>query len=119
MTKSHETVSTTHAILIDDDVLVRLTWARAAKSNQIVLVTFSSVQAFIEVHLTFPKNTPIYIDSDLGNGILGEKEAENLYKLGFIYITLETGYPQEKWKSGTLSKVIQKVIGKDPPWGSV
>lgn len=37
------------------------------------------------------KKTPIYIDSDLGNGLLGEYEAKKLYDSGYkvIFYRLE------------------------------
>ena len=108
------------AILIDNDPLVRLTWEKSALKCHITLRSFASVEAFLkklhEAPEDFSKDTPIYIDSHLDDGIRGEEEAENLYKLGFTTLFLETGLPAEKWNNDPCHQYIKKIIGKAPPW---
>jgi hypothetical protein len=101
------------AALIDDDALVHMTWKVAARSAGVALKPFKNPADFLAICETLPKDTPIYIDSDLGDGQKGEIIAKTIYARGFKTIYLETGhqpgsFPGMPW--------IKKVIGKDPPW---
>ncbi|HAF95740.1 MAG: hypothetical protein A2X34_10535 [Elusimicrobia bacterium GWC2_51_8] len=63
----------------------------------------------------FPKSTPIYIDSELGEGVKGEDIAKTIHACGFETIYLETGHPPERFAG---MPWIKEVISKDPPWGN-
>lgn len=104
------------AILIDDDHLVRLTWKVAAKSQKKVLLAFATPQEFIDQMQIFDFDTPLYIDSKLGNGIKGEEIALELYKQGFNQIYLATGYESQNFKPMSW---IRAIVGKEPIWGKV
>jgi signal transduction histidine kinase len=103
------------AVLIDDDALVHMTWKVAARTKGIALKAFKSPDDFLANLETFPKDTPIYIDSDLGSGIKGEDIAKTIHAKGFATIYLETGH-----SPGSFQKMpwIKEVISKDPPWAA-
>lgn len=99
------------AVLIDDDSLTHSYWHLFAAENDIELTCFTNVNAFMEFKQNFLKETPIYIDSELGAGLNGEVEAEIIFKSGFRNIILTTGHTHINiidypW--------IKKIIGKEP-----
>lgn len=102
------------AVLLDDDALVHMTWEMAAEDKGVTLNAYTTPSEFLSNLAAFPKDTPIYIDSDLGNGIKGEDIAKDLREKGFACIYLETGHPPERF----LHLPWLKVIGKEPPWGA-
>lgn len=100
-------------ILIDDDELVRMTWSMKAQAHQINLKTFSSYEYFLKEKETFNKDTPIYIDSELGQNTKGEDIAAILHSEGYSNIFMATGHPPDKFKHLTFLKGI---ISKSPPF---
>jgi len=103
------------AVLIDDDALVHMTWKMSARTSGITLKAFKAPAEFMSSLNTFPKSTPIYIDSELGEEVKGEDVAKTIHALGFGTIYLETGHPPEHFTS---MPWIKEVISKDPPWGN-
>ncbi|OGR63026.1 MAG: hypothetical protein A2X31_00490 [Elusimicrobia bacterium GWB2_63_22] len=101
-----------NAVLIDDDALVRINWKTAARVHGVELLVFSAPADFLAAAGGVPKDTPVYIDSNLGNGIRGEEIAVQLKELGFTDICLETGHAPEKFSAINWLKVA----GKEPPW---
>ncbi|HAT72124.1 MAG TPA: hypothetical protein DCS63_04840 [Elusimicrobia bacterium] len=99
-------------VLVDDDALVRMNWKTAAKGKGIALQAFSSPDAFLAIEPPVAKDTPIYLDSDLGDGVKGEDIAQSLKEKGYSNICLETGHSTEKFSHIPWLKVI----GKEPPW---
>jgi signal transduction histidine kinase len=97
------------ACLIDDDPLVRLTWEFAAKDAGSKILTFESFDIFEGNAQSISRDTPISVDVNLANGILGTDVALKLHKMGFKWIYLATGYEVE----GVPSCVVA-VRGKDP-----
>lgn len=100
-------------ILIDDDPLIHLAWQASARKHKKQLLVFHKPDEFISNFSKFDRATPIYIDSNLGNGIKGEHVAKKISSAGFENIHLATGdspesFPKMPW--------IKKIIGKDPPW---
>ena len=67
----------------------------------------------INISDSYPKETKIYIDSELGKNIKGEDIAKELNTKGFNNIYIETGHPKEQFAH---LKFIKEVIGKEPPW---
>lgn len=99
-------------VLIDDDKLVHMSWKRALNSQNIELHSFYEVDEFLSQSDQFDLVTPIYIDSNLGNGLKGEIESEKIYHKGFTNLIIATGYNPESihhpyW--------IKKICGKDVP----
>ncbi|MFA6434508.1 MAG: ATP-binding protein [Elusimicrobiales bacterium] len=104
------------AVLVDDDALVRMNWKFAAQAKGVALVIFESPGEFVAQAGRFPKETPIYLDSELDddeeNGVKGENIAQDLRNKGYVDITLETGHMPEKFAHLPWLKVIDKT----PPW---
>ena len=89
-----------------------MTWKMAARAKGITLKAFKASADFLSGLEAFSKDTPIYIDSELGDGIKGEDIAKDLREKGFVCIYLETGHPPENFSH----LPWLKVIGKEPPW---
>ena len=102
------------AVLIDDDALVHMNWEDTAAAAGIELKAFKDPAGFLSNLESFPKGTPIYIDSELGNDIKGENIAVDLRKKGFTNITLETGHDPERFAHLPWLKVMDK----ESPWKS-
>ncbi|MFA4904714.1 MAG: ATP-binding protein [Desulfobaccales bacterium] len=100
------------AVLIDDSALVHMTWETAAEEAGIELKGFRNPADFLAVLETFPKTTPIYIDSELGGDVKGEDIAADLRQKGFTDLYLATGHPPERFAR----LPWLKVIGKESPW---
>lgn len=100
-------------ILIDDDILVHLTWKLAAKNAKKNILVFGNPFDFIHAMGQFDRLIPIYIDSDLGNNVLGHELAKEIHAKGFHEIYLATGYPADQFG---VMPWIKAVLGKDPPW---
>jgi len=100
------------AILLDDDALTHMTWEMAAEEHGIKLKAFTNPSEFLSSLGDFPKDIPLYIDSDLGENIKGEKIAAELKEKGFTNICLATAHSPEKFAHLPWLKVITK----EPPW---
>ena len=85
------------AVLLDDDMLVHMNWKMAAKAASVELKAYKTPEDFTANIVNLPKDTPIYIDSDLGNDIKGEDIAKELYNNNFTNITMATGHGPEKF----------------------
>ena len=102
-----------HAILIDDDNLVHMTWLESAREKRSELLTFKSPKEFFDAASNLEPSTPIYIDSDLGDGLKGEIIAKDIYALGFQNIYLASGHSREHFAISSMPW-IRDVVGKDP-----
>lgn len=101
------------AVLIDDDRLVHTVWTVAARNNGKRLAVFSTPREFMVSVGKLDKRTPIYVDSNLGDGIRGEEFTKELHAQGFRNLYLATGrqpdtLPPMPW--------IIEVVGKKSPW---
>lgn len=101
------------AILLDDDPLVHMTWKMAAKSGGVELKPFKTAADLLAQASVLDKQTPVYIDSELGGGVKGEDIARQLHEAGFTSLYMETGHPPEEFEKLTF---LKGVISKDPPW---
>ena len=102
------------AVLLDDDPLVHMNWKTAAKACGVELRTCRTRVELKAVLPGLPKDTPIYMDSDLGEGEKGEDIAKTLRESGFTDLTMATGHGPE-----TFSHLPWlKVTGKEPPWST-
>lgn len=100
------------AVLIDDDAMVHMNWETAAEEAGVELKAFKTPAAFLANLAAFPKDTPIYIDSELEAEIKGEDIAADLKEKGFTNLRLATGHPPEKFSH----LPWLKVTGKESPW---
>ncbi len=101
------------AVLIDDDSLVHAMWSYAAKCNNKSVDLHFNVDSFLAKASEIDPATPIYIDSNLGNGLRGESVAQDLYRIGFREIYLATGHPAETFAP---MPWIKGIVGKEPTW---
>jgi hypothetical protein len=90
-----------------------MTWKGAAKAQGLSFAAFAKPEEFLATIDGFLKDTAIYLDSNLGDGIIGEDIAKTLYAKGFTNLYLATGYDAESLPP---MPWIRKVVGKDPPW---
>lgn len=100
-------VKTKKMVLIDDDKFVHSSWELGADKKQIDLFTYFTIDDFLKESEQFSKDTAIYIDSNLKDGIRGEIEAKRIYDLGFENLTLASGmdFPQlPYWIKGNQGK---------------
>ena len=99
-------------ILIDDDKLIHMLWKREISKLNHQFIAFLSVADFLAYSEKITKDSYIFIDSDLGNGLKGEVESERISNLKFQRLYLTTGYPKN-----SISKPIwiKEIIGKSPP----
>jgi signal transduction histidine kinase len=95
-------------VLIDDDPLVRFNWKRQGQISKLNVHTFSNFDEFFIHRSSYKLNTPIYIDSQLGDQ-KGEILSESLAKHGFHCVYLTTGLPEN---SITTTKWINAIVGK-------
>ena len=100
------------AVLIDDDAMVHMNWETAAGEARVELKAFRTPAEFMANLAAFPKDTPIYIDSELEAEIKGEDIAADLKEKGFTNLRLATGHPPERFAH----LPWLKVIGKESPW---
>ncbi len=100
------------AVLLDDDLLVHMNWKMATKAAGAELKAFKNPEDFSAGIKDLPKDTPIYIDSELGNDVKGEDIAKDLHGRGFSNLTMATGHGPEKFTH----LPWLKVTGKEPPW---
>lgn len=100
------------AVLLDDDALTHMTWEMAAEAHGVGLRAFTKPDEFFAALGTFPKDIPLYIDSDLGENMKGEDIAAQLKEKGFTNICLATAHTPEKFAHLPWLKVITKA----PPW---
>jgi hypothetical protein len=89
-----------------------MNWEISAEAAGIELKAFKDPAEFLSNLEAFPKDTHIYIDSELGEGMKGEDIAADLRKKGFTNICLATGHPPERFSH----LPWLKVIGKESPW---
>jgi len=90
-----------------------MNWKLAAKSAGVELKAYKEPEDFLSGIDTLPKDTPVYIDSDLGNGVKGEDISKDLHEKGFTRLTMATGHNPEKFAH----LAWLKVSGKEPPFG--
>lgn len=98
-------------VLIDDDALVHSIWRMAARGRE--LETFSHPEPFLRNLDRYAHSTPVYIDSQLGNGLRGEDVAKTVHDRGFAQIFITTGkdpgtFPPMPW--------VKAILGKEPPF---
>jgi len=101
------------AVLLDDDMLVQMNWKLAARAAGVEFSAYETTEELASGLEGLPKDTPLYIDSELGRGVKGEEVARGLLEKGYTDLTLATGHPAEKFAALTWLKIA----GKEPPWG--
>ena len=101
------------AVLLDDDALTHMNWQDAAQEHGIELIALTDPAEFLARLGEFPKDIPLYIDSEIGDNVKGEDIAADLKEKGFTNICLATGHPPERFAH----LPWLRVISKEAPWG--
>ena len=101
------------AVLLDDDAITHMNWEWAAKENGVELRAFTDPAEFMAHLVDFPKDIPLYIDSELGENVKGENIAAELKEKGFTNIYLATAHPPERFAHLPWLRVVTK----EAPWG--
>ncbi len=101
------------SILLDDDMLIRMTWQMSAKEKNIALEIFEEPKQLFDNIDQFSCESTFYIDSNLSDGQKGEDVAKALSQAGFTNLYLATGYEAEQFQD---LEFLKGVIGKDAPW---
>jgi len=104
------------AILIDDDILIHKFWNLSAKRNQKKLACFFRPSDFLKNCDQLNPKTPIYLDEELEDGVLGSEAAKDIWDNGFKEIFLATGHQANRFKNNLYLKNVQD---KNPPWNIV
>jgi signal transduction histidine kinase len=102
------------AVLIDDDPLTTMVWENAASDFGKRLRTFSTPGEFFKEAGEIDRATPVYVDSNLGEGVDGGEESLRVHEMGFDEVYLTTGHEPGRFHQ---LKHLSGVIGKEPPWG--
>jgi signal transduction histidine kinase len=99
--------------LIDDDKsLVQSIWEMVAKTKGHNIKMFATPEEFQTAADSIDRETPIFIDVSLGNGVSGIDFSDVVHKMGFLNINLATGYSADSIKAPSF---IGRIIGKDYP----
>ncbi len=101
------------AVLIDDDPLTLASWKMAADLQHKKIRCFAEPNEFIAKQGEFSKDSPIYIDVNLGRNISGVDVAKRVFALGFRNLYLSTGYSASDFSELTF---LKGVVGKSPPF---
>jgi signal transduction histidine kinase len=102
------------AVFVDNEELYRQVWQKSATDHGKAILVFSSITEFYAKCPAIDRSTPIFLDSDLGNGVAGEHEAKSISKdLGFQHIYLATAHAPSDFHP---TPWLKAVVGKAPPW---
>lgn len=101
------------AILIDDDLLVHMTWNMVAKEKNKKILCFTEDNLFLKSCDGIDLDSSLYIDMNLKDGKSGIQVAENLFKKGFKNIFLATGNNMSGIEKPPF---IKSILGKDFPF---
>jgi len=111
--KGEENLQNPDCILIDDDNMIHVTWGIVAEEEKKILKSYSTPEDFFKEADQFNKETPIYIDSRLGNGFKGEEVSKEISEMGFTDIYLATGDRQSDFGP---TPWLKGIVSKTPPW---
>lgn len=99
--------------LIDDDVeLIHQIWGTIARDRGLNILMFATAKDFLKNSNLIDRRTPIFIDVNLGDNNMGMDLAHELHRIGFLDLSLATGYLASELQ---VPNFIKKVVGKDFP----
>jgi hypothetical protein len=100
-------------IFIDDSESLAQAWEMAGAAVGKNIKIYHSPEKLLAEIENYPASIPLYIDSQLEGGVLGEDLAKVLYNKGYRELYLATGYPPEHFSHCTWLKAV---VGKNPPF---
>jgi len=99
-------------VLVDNEEMNRIAWTVLAAREGIQCKAFTSIDELLAAADSISRGTPIFLDSDLGNGKKGQDYAPLLREFGFQRIVLTTAHEK---LYGTEMPFIDEVTGKKFP----
>ena len=100
-------------ILLDDEEITHLNWKCEAEKQSLNLIScYTPKDLFAKLANLKKKETPVYIDFDLGEEENGISIAQKVAMMGFTHIVLTTGY---ETSSIQIPSFIQCIQGKEFP----
>ena len=99
--------------LIDDDPVTRLSWTTSAETYGKKGLVFSDSDSFFQDAHRISKETPVYVDLQLGKGPDGVSVSRAVSAAGFTTVYIASGYVPE---AVTDASWISGIFGKEPPW---
>ena len=102
-----------HYVLVEDDFLVRAGWQTMAEEKGYDLRVFSSAEDMLGSVSALARDTVIFSDSDLGDGMKGEDLCRELHQMGFSELYLQTGFSGEAFSNVPF---IKGLVTKTPPF---
>ncbi len=103
------------AVLVDDDPLVHMSWELSAKEAQKSYRGFYSVREFLQAADSLDRETPVYVDRNLGpdeGEEKGDDAARHIARAGFEKVFIATG----EGDAPASRPWVRGVKGKTPPW---
>lgn len=107
------------AVLLDDDSMIINTWSSVARQHNKKLRAYYEPTEFFNALGDLDLSTPVYVDSNLRDGVKGQDLIPKIKALGFKEVYLATGYQPEEFKT---IPGLTAIVGKNPPkiiggWG--
>lgn len=99
-------------VLIDNDEFTHLNWKRFYKKTNTELLSFRTIDEFLNASSNLSKLIPIFLDSKLDNEIKGEIDGHKIANKGYRSISITTGHPSAMIN---IPDWVQSVISKCPP----
>lgn len=100
-------------ILLDDNSTLTDAWVLQGEEVGKQVKAYNNILIFQSEIMFYKKDTPIYIDSDLGSNLSGQDLAKELYDQGFINLYLCTGFPANHFNE---MYWIKEILGKEAPF---
>lgn len=101
------------AVLVDDEPLNHLVWRASAQRHDKHLDIYKTA-AQLDAELDrYDPATPIYVDSNLADGVKGEEYTLALERRGFTELYLATGHDPSRFPT---MPHLRGIAGKTPPW---
>jgi signal transduction histidine kinase len=103
-------------VFIDDTPFNHYFWEMSAEKNNIKLDRFFDIDEFKLFSHFYNKKSLLFIDSQLGEDLLGEEESQELANMGFSELYVHSGNISTVKKTEHLKGVIDKVPPFKQSW---
>ncbi len=100
-------------IILDDNPSLTDAWVLHGEKVGKQVKAYNTILTLRAEIMSYNKDTPIYIDSNLGCNLSGQDLAKELYEQGFINLYLCTGFPPNHFNE---MYWIKDILGKEAPF---
>ncbi len=100
-------------IILDDNSSLTDAWILHGEKVGKQVRAYNNIQTLRSEIMSYKKDIPIYIDSDLGCNLSGQELAKELYEQGFGNLYLCTGFPANSFNE---MYWIKDILGKEAPF---